>query len=201
VKAIAAMSRNRVIGRDGKIPWHLPAELAWFKRTTLGSFVIMGRKTFEGLGRPLPNRTNIVLTRAPRRLLKHPANRGLFGGAIIGGWVPRIGRAAYQLGFERIGERDVWLVRSVPRLLAALQRKRVKRDVFVIGGAQVFERLLPRCSDLFLSIVDRDVDGDAYFPEFEQTFEFRGRLLEEAEFEVRHYRNCALQAGDGPATM
>lgn len=186
------MSRNRVIGRDGKIPWHLPAELAWFKRTTLGSFVIMGRKTFEGLGRPLPNRTNIVLTRAPRRLLKHPANRGVFGGAIVGGWVPRIGRVAYQLGFERIGERDVWLVRSVPRLLAALQRKQVKREVFVIGGAQVFERLLPQCSDLFLSIVDRDVEGDAYFPEFEQTFELGGVLLREAEFEVRHYRNCAV---------
>lgn len=59
------MTRSRVIGRNGTLPWHLPEDLAFFKRTTLGHPVVMGRKTFESIGRPLPRRRNIVLTRDP----------------------------------------------------------------------------------------------------------------------------------------
>ncbi|MGY6773207.1 type 3 dihydrofolate reductase [Gallibacterium sp. ZY190522] len=60
---IVAMTKNRVIGRDNQMPWHLPADLAWFKKNTLGKPVIMGRKTFQSIGRALPNRKNIVLSR------------------------------------------------------------------------------------------------------------------------------------------
>ncbi|MEI6673560.1 MAG: dihydrofolate reductase [Verrucomicrobiota bacterium] len=63
--AIVAMTPDRVIGRDGQLPWHLPEDLAFFKRTTLGHPVVMGRKTYDSLGRPLPKRRNIVLTRDP----------------------------------------------------------------------------------------------------------------------------------------
>lgn len=62
--AIAAMSENRVIGRGGRIPWHLPDDFKFFKRTTLGHLLVMGRKTFESIGRPLPGRDTIVLTRS-----------------------------------------------------------------------------------------------------------------------------------------
>ncbi|OOF21334.1 MULTISPECIES: type 3 dihydrofolate reductase [Salinivibrio] len=65
VSLIAAMAKDRVIGKDNQMPWHLPADLAWFKRTTLGHPVVMGRKTFESIGRPLPKRTNIVISRDP----------------------------------------------------------------------------------------------------------------------------------------
>jgi len=61
--AIVAMTPERVIGRDGGLPWHLPADLAFFKRTTRGHTVVMGRKTWDSIGRPLPQRRNIVLTR------------------------------------------------------------------------------------------------------------------------------------------
>src|SRR5258706_1043351 len=105
LKAIAAMSLNRVIGRENKIPWHLPEDFKWFKRLTTGHFVVMGRKTFESLGRPLPNRTNIVITRTPRRLA-HDENfaRG-FCPALVGDWVPRIGRPC-QLAVCRLISRD-----------------------------------------------------------------------------------------------
>ena len=63
--AIVAMTPDRVIGRDGGLPWHLPGDLAFFKRTTSGHAVVMGRKTYESIGRPLPKRRNIVLTRDP----------------------------------------------------------------------------------------------------------------------------------------
>ncbi|MCW9711110.1 type 3 dihydrofolate reductase [Avibacterium sp. 21-586] len=62
---IVAMTKNNVIGRDNQMPWHLPADLAWFRQHTQGKPIIMGRKTFESIGRPLPKRTNIVLSRSP----------------------------------------------------------------------------------------------------------------------------------------
>src|SRR6059036_4373003 len=65
-KAIAAMSENRVIGAGGKIPWHLSEDFKWFKQKTTGQVVIMGRRTFESIGKPLPNRTTVVLTRSPK---------------------------------------------------------------------------------------------------------------------------------------
>src|ERR1041385_7037690 len=63
-KAIAAMSLNRVIGAGNKIPWHLPEDFKWFKKMTTGHIIVMGRKTFESIGKPLPNRTTFVLTRS-----------------------------------------------------------------------------------------------------------------------------------------
>src|SRR5207237_5279032 len=63
-KAIAAMSENRAIGRANRIPWHLPEDFKWFKKMTTGQVIVMGRKTFESLGKPLPNRTTIVLSRS-----------------------------------------------------------------------------------------------------------------------------------------
>jgi len=62
---IAAMAKNRVIGKDNDMPWHLPADFAWFKRSTLGKPVVMGRKTYQSIGRPLPGRQNIVISRDP----------------------------------------------------------------------------------------------------------------------------------------
>lgn len=65
ISIIAAMDRNRLIGNDNQLPWHLPADFAHFKSTTMGKPIIMGRKTYESIGKPLPGRTNIVLSRNP----------------------------------------------------------------------------------------------------------------------------------------
>jgi dihydrofolate reductase len=65
ISLIAAMAADRVIGMENAMPWHLPADLAWFKRNTLNKPVIMGRKTFESIGRPLPGRLNIVISSQP----------------------------------------------------------------------------------------------------------------------------------------
>ncbi len=64
LKAIVAMSSNRVIGRDGDLPWHLPEDLKWFKKLTLGHPIVMGRKTMDSIGRPLPKRRNVVVSRS-----------------------------------------------------------------------------------------------------------------------------------------
>ena len=183
MKAVAAMSLNRVIGRDERIPWHLPDDFKWFKRLTTGHFVLMGRKTFESLGRPLSNRTNIILTRSPRRLAKDP----MFAPAFVGNWTPRIGRS-YQLNLTRLTDRDVWLVRSLPRLLAAFERVRPQRELFVIGGAQIYAQTLSHWSELYLSLVFREVEGDAFFPPFEERFELAEEIRDTPEFKILHYR-------------
>lgn len=98
LSAIVATDRKGTIGKQGKIPWHLPADLQFFKRTTLNHPVIMGRKTFRSIGRPLPKRTNIVMTRDPffaasgiavvhslREALGHPAVTNSGESFIIGG--------------------------------------------------------------------------------------------------------------------
>ena len=149
MKAIAAMSLNRVIGREGKIPWHLAEDFQWFKKMTSGQVVLMGRKTFESLGKPLPNRTNVVLSR-----------RGPIAG--------------------------VTTLRDLAELSAS---HFAPREIFVIGGAEIYAQLLPRCTDLYLSVVQREVAGDAYFPPFEDRWELIEVPLRSAEFEVRHYRN------------
>ena len=92
---------NRVIGRGGEIPWHLPEDFRWFKELTTGGIVLMGRKTFASLPKPLPNRSNVVFTRAPRLLSKDPAFRAKAGGKVlVGHWAARLRKEAYQLGFE-----------------------------------------------------------------------------------------------------
>ncbi|WP_459782636.1 dihydrofolate reductase, partial [Photobacterium sp. R1] len=65
ISMVAAMAKDRVIGKDNTMPWHLPADFAWFKKVTMGKPVVMGRKTFESIGRPLPGRHNIVISRNP----------------------------------------------------------------------------------------------------------------------------------------
>ncbi len=150
-KAIAAMSRNRVIGAGNKIPWHLPEDFKWFKQTTTGHVIVMGRKTFESIGRPLPNRLTLVLTRSPQP-------------------IP--------------GVQTIHDLAQIDRTHADLAGK----EIFICGGAQVYEQALPLCSDLYLTLVDREVEGDTFFPPFEDRFELVAEVLQRPEFKVLHYR-------------
>ena len=159
-KAIAAMSLNRIIGDGNKIPWHLPEDFKWFKATTLGHVLVMGRKTFESIGRPLPGRETLVLSRTD---WSHPG------------------------------------VQTVPSLDAAAALAG-ERMAFICGGAQIYEQALPLCSDLFLTLVKREVPGDALFPAFEDQFELVAELRDTPEFKILHYRNRALNfSGVQPA--
>ena len=148
------MSENRVIGAGGKIPWHLPEDFEWFKQMTTGQVIVMGRKTFESIGKPLPNRTTIVLSRSQ---FSHPG---------------------------------VLTLSDLRRIDLANET----RNVFICGGAQVYAQALPLCSDLHLTLVKRVVDGDAFFPPFEDRFELVEEILDRPEFKILHYRNRALRS-------
>jgi dihydrofolate reductase len=145
VKAIAAMSLNRVIGSQGRIPWHLPEDLKFFKRTTLGHVILMGRKTYNSLGKPLPGREN---------------------------WV--------------VSSRFIPGVRVI-RDLREITEPGDGRELFLIGGAQLYAELLTKCSDLFLTLVKREVAGDTFFPAFESAFRLEEIILDSPEMEIRRY--------------
>jgi dihydrofolate reductase len=188
--AIAAMSKNRVIGNGDTIPWRIPDEFRWFRRKTLGSVIIMGRRTFETLPKPLDGRLNVVLTRHPARLLADPKFQERFKHALVGPAAHRH-RAVEQLDFPKIPNAQVSLVRGI----ASLDRAGLTEHAWLCGGAQLYEQFLPRCSDLYLSVIDREVEGDAFFPAFEHLFDLAGVVAEFADFRVFHYVRNEVQEG------
>jgi dihydrofolate reductase len=131
---IAAMASNRIIGRDNKLPWHIPEELRLFKQTTMGCPMIMGRKTFESFPAPLPGRRHIVLSRNKE-------------------YEPEGAEVADSLeeAFEMCGQTE---------------------KVFIIGGADIFAQALHRATAIFLTVLEREAEGDVSFPEIPEN-EFR----------------------------
>lgn len=187
------MSLNRVIGNQNKIPWHLPEDFKWFKQMTTGNLTVMGRKTFESLPGLLPNRPKLVLTRHPRLLIKrHPEIFGQFKEWRGGKERAERLQKPYQMHFTRMDGKpggDLWLFNS----LDLIQPETFSVDVFICGGAQIYEQALPRCSDLYLTIVKREVEGDAFFPQFDQWFELANKIRETPEFDILHYRARAFR--------
>lgn len=134
ISLIAAMGRNRVIGRDGQMPWHLPDDLKYFKQKTLGHTVIMGRKTWDAMGRMLPNRRNVVVSRnADFRA----------DGAIV---VNSLDEALRHGSEGAAGQ----------------------QELFVIGGEQIYRMAMEKADRIYLTRIDAEFQGDAYFPEFDE---------------------------------
>jgi dihydrofolate reductase len=136
---IVAMADDQVIGRAGGLPWHLPADLAHFKKITMGHALVMGRRTYASIGRPLPGRQTIVLTRQP----------GL-----------RLGAG----------------VTVAASLNEGLQRADRDRQIFVVGGAEVYRLALPLCGRMYVTRVHARIAGDVRFPDFDDR---QWQLIEE----------------------
>lgn len=141
------MSENRVIGNDGDIPWHLPEDFKWFKKTTMGDILVMGRKTYESIGKPLPGRDTFVLSRSPQNIegVAHCAS------------------------------------------LDELQNLDTEKTIWIAGGAEIYKQAMHLCDELILSRVHRTVDGDTFFPKFEDKFELNEILRENSDFTVERW--------------
>ncbi|MBU1406220.1 MAG: dihydrofolate reductase [Proteobacteria bacterium] len=126
---IAAMAKNRVIGRGNGIPWHIPSELQRFKAMTMGHTLIMGRKTFESIGRPLPGRKTVIITRNPEY---HAPGCSV-----------------------------------APSLNAAIALCPSEETIFIAGGGEIYREALPLAEAIYLTVLDREVEGDTIFPEFD----------------------------------
>jgi dihydrofolate reductase len=130
---VVAVARNGVIGIEDRLPWHLKADLLRFKRLTMGHTLLMGRKTFASIGKPLPGRETIVLTRNPK------AARESFAPASA-------------------PPRDLHFVDSIDQ---AIQIARIEKTLFVVGGADVYRQCLPYVQELHVTHVFADILGDA----------------------------------------
>lgn len=126
---IAAMDNNRLIGKDNTLPWHLPADLKYFKSVTMSKPILMGRKTYDSIGRPLPGRQNIVLTRGDIEI------------------------------------EGVSVVNSIDQAIAVAGDA---EEVMVIGGGSIYELVMPKVERMYLSYIDGEFEGDAWFPEFNE---------------------------------
>jgi dihydrofolate reductase len=134
VTLIVAVAENGVIGRDGTLPWRLPADLAFFKRVTIGHHIVMGRRTFESLGRVLPGRPHLVLSRDP--------------------------------AFRRD---DVVVLPDLATAIAHAE-KAGETELFVIGGASVYEAALAHADRILLTRVHARPEGDVLFPAIGERF-------------------------------
>lgn len=130
ISLIVAHDKNRVIGNQNALPWHLPGDLKYFKEMTLHKPVIMGRKTFESIGKPLKDRINIVVTRQNRK----PFENG---------------------------------VMYANTIHEALFVTRHFKEVMIIGGAQIYEQAMQYANRLYVTQIDHEFEGDAYFPSYD----------------------------------
>jgi dihydrofolate reductase len=129
ISLICATSQNKVIGIDNQLPWRLSADLKRFKSLTLGHHILMGRKTFESIGRPLPGRTSVIITR----------------------------QADYQADGCRVAH----------SLEEALALSRNDDEIFIIGGAAIYEAALKYADRIYLTIIQQDFEGDTYLFEID----------------------------------
>jgi dihydrofolate reductase len=159
ISLVVAASDNRVIGKDNQLLWTLPNDMKFFKNTTWGMPVIMGRKTFESLGRPLPGRTNIVITR----------------------------KAEWKAD-------GTTAVASLEEALKAAEATDAK-EVFVIGGGQIYEQAMAIANRLYYTRVHATVEGDTFFPEIDPV---QFRLVSELPFQKdeRHAYDYSFEIWD-----
>ena len=156
IAMIAAMTNNRVIGKDNKMPWHLPEDLKHFKAMTLGKPVVMGRKTFESIGRPLPGRHNIVITR--------------------------------QADYQPDG------VSCVNSFEAAKELVKDCDELVVIGGGQLYKEILPVADTLYLTFIELTVDGDTFFPEWDDgSWKLTEKVVEINESQLQYSFNTLVK--------
>lgn len=147
------MARNRVIGKENKLPWHLPEDLKFFKEKTKSRVLILGRKTFESLGKPLPGRFHIVITRQDVYKFEDPNVQ-----------VVRDLKSAIELAY----------------MLTSKYSAKFGDEVFVCGGGEIYKQSLDIVDRIYLTVIEKDFDGDAWFPEFPEN-DFN--LSEKLDFE------------------
>ena len=182
ITLIAAVAKNRVIGKDGQIPWHLPADLTHFKRTTLGHTLVMGRRTYESAG-ALPGRRTLVLTRDPEW---QPERAGPAGSGDA--------RGPAEEGGPPIESIEV--VRSLDQAIDRA-RDQGETELFVCGGEGVYREALPKAHRLVLTRIDAEPEGDTHFPEVDWS---RWRLVfqEEHPPDERHAHAFTFETYERP---
>ncbi len=156
LSSIVAIAKNNAIGKDNGMIWHLPEDLKHFKRTTLGKPILMGRKSYESLGKPLPGRPNIVVSRSYSQL-------------------PQANSTSIFHDMEEADTTETPKINEGPFLYASLEeginamREMAAQmgvdEMFITGGGQIYAETLPYTQRLYVTILDRVYEGHVFFPE------------------------------------
>ncbi len=150
---IAAMTPSGVIGLDNTLPWRMPEDMKLFKRITMGNILIMGRKTYESIGKPLPGRKSFVISSSA--MLK------------AGGNIISPGQAAEtESAIDKYSGSGPFFFSSLEDALSAAQK--TEGSPFVIGGASVYRQALPFADRLYLSMIKKEYEGNVFFPPFDR---------------------------------
>ena len=158
--AIVAIAKNYAIGKNNNMIWHLPADLKHFKKTTMGKPIIMGRKSYESLGKPLPGRPNLVISRSFQNMPDSEAS-ALFNDMEADFETPSTNNPVPEGPF---------LYASIQDSIAAAKDMAEKMDIdeiFITGGGQIYKETLPDIERLYITVLDREYEADIFFPEFD----------------------------------
>ena len=147
ISLIVAMDKHRLIGNEAGLPWHLPSDLKRFRELTTGKPIILGRKTYEQIGRPLPERLNIVLTR--------------------------------QADYVAAGCSVVRTIEGALAVAEAALPNLGADEIMIVGGAEVYRQAIPFAQRCYLTVVDGEFRGNAWFPDVPP---FRGRAIREETY-------------------
>jgi nicotinamidase/pyrazinamidase len=161
ISIIVAMAKNRVIGKNGQLPWHLPSDLQRFKQLTMGQTLLMGRLTFESIGKPLTGRRTIVVSRDPE----------------------------YQAAGCEVTN----------TIEAGIQLASPAEELFICGGADIYQQTLPLAERIYLTELDTKMEGDCYFPEllageFQTIYTEQCTEVMNYSFSILQRNNCNLPA-------
>lgn len=164
ISIIAAIGSNRELGRNNKLLWHIPEDLKRFKQLTSGHPIIMGRKTFESIGRPLPNRLNIIITRDPEFKAEgitvvHSLDEAI---KIAAEYCSSSETSPHPSPYRR-GNTNLPLPKGEDR---GEGKEGKNGEIFIIGGGQIFEQAMQIADKLYLTIVDGSFDADVFFPDY-----------------------------------
>ena len=145
---ITAVSSNNVIGRNNQLPWNIPEDLKFFQEKTKGHTLIMGRKTFESLGKPLPHRVNIVVSK--NKNFKNSINK-------------------------KSGQ--VFVFSDLDSAIGYAKEKSKDPEIFIIGGGEIYRQSLSKVQKIYLTRIHQEYEGDAFYPEVpKDQFELTERL-------------------------
>lgn len=168
---ILAMDKNKLIGKDNGMPWHIPGEQAYFASVTMGKPMIMGRKTYESIGRPLPGRPNFVVTRNTEWQAEGVQVFPSLHSAIAGG-----------VQYYTDKKSDATRVDNANEL----------PEVMIIGGAGLCREAMPQTQRIYLTLIDNEYEGDIWFDSFEWS-DWVERSREEKDFEGLKYAYLVLE--------
>ena len=156
LKLIVAFDEDMTIGKDGKLPWNIKEDLKHFKKVTTGNVVLMGRKTYQSIGKPLPDRINVVFTK----------DKEIHSN-------------------EKLG---LYYVSSMNDYYMLLPKIKTNRDIYVIGGRQIYTMFLPYADELIITHVKGHFEGDTKFPMLDLSKWIIHKEIEGKDFSIKYYK-------------